>query len=480
MAIYHLNVKPIQRSSGRSSVAAAAYRAGMRLTDDRTGLTHDYTDKKVDHTELVGWTMSRQELWDSAESAERRKDGTTAREYEIALPQELDHGQKIELARDYAQWLHERHGVAVDVCLHGLDSNNPHGHLLTSTRQTLGNDLGEKVSREWSDTRRKKHGLGGRAADLKEARQVWEQKANKSLEMAGHAQTVDHRSLEAQNEKRAPTVHLGPIASEMERRGIKTDLGNYNREVQQANLALTKEASKAVHDDAEAKSHKEKRRRQRDEELKVARERLQAQLVGDFEPSPELQRDTQALKKLETAIIKDQLWKEQDWQDKLDSHLQTRRPWILGRKAWDEKAERLEQPLKALNARRTQLKESQAQLGEREHDELSAHAEKARASDKAKYMLGVLDRVEARWRSDPTARDKSLEELTQTLQREDQQKADQKRLAEAQASREAEQQARLEAQKQELERLKLLEEQKRLEQSQKPSLSVSPTKSLGR
>ncbi len=36
MAIYHLSAQVIGRSSGRSSVAAAAYRAGERLRDERT------------------------------------------------------------------------------------------------------------------------------------------------------------------------------------------------------------------------------------------------------------------------------------------------------------------------------------------------------------------------------------------------------------------------------------------------------------
>jgi hypothetical protein len=42
MAIYHLSVKPVSRSSGRSATAAAAYRAAERIEDQRTGVTHDY------------------------------------------------------------------------------------------------------------------------------------------------------------------------------------------------------------------------------------------------------------------------------------------------------------------------------------------------------------------------------------------------------------------------------------------------------
>ncbi len=45
MAIYHLSMKIISRSSGYSAVASAAYRSGSLMLDERTGLTHDYTRK---------------------------------------------------------------------------------------------------------------------------------------------------------------------------------------------------------------------------------------------------------------------------------------------------------------------------------------------------------------------------------------------------------------------------------------------------
>ena len=46
MAILHLETKPISRSSGRSSTASSAYRAGVAIEDKRTGLTHDFERKK--------------------------------------------------------------------------------------------------------------------------------------------------------------------------------------------------------------------------------------------------------------------------------------------------------------------------------------------------------------------------------------------------------------------------------------------------
>ena len=96
MAIYHLSVKAISRSAGRSATAAAAYRAGCKIADERTGEIHDYTRKGgVQSADLVlpdgapEWAFDRSALWNAAESAEKRKDACVAREFEVALPAEL-------------------------------------------------------------------------------------------------------------------------------------------------------------------------------------------------------------------------------------------------------------------------------------------------------------------------------------------------------------------------------------------------------
>ncbi|MGP8170498.1 MobA/MobL family protein, partial [Rhodoblastus sp.] len=98
MAIYHLSMKPIARSSGRSAVASAAYRSGECLTNERDGLTHDFTRRNgVEHSEIVipqgveaDWAKDRSDLWNASEQAENRKDARVAREFEIALPHELN------------------------------------------------------------------------------------------------------------------------------------------------------------------------------------------------------------------------------------------------------------------------------------------------------------------------------------------------------------------------------------------------------
>ena len=247
MAIYHLSVKPVQRSKGRSATAAAAYRAAERIVDERTGEIHDYRRRGgVDHAEIVGWSGTRSELWNAAEKAERRKDGTPAREYEIALPRELDREQREELAREYAQWLHERHGVAVDVCIHGHDTDNPHAHLLATTRvvDAQGQSLGDKAAVEWSDRKRKQHGMEGRKTELAAARETWQNLANKALERAGQAERIDHRTLEAQ---RTEALEQGDVerAAKLDREPQKWNVPA-SRATEAASTASAKSATRSV------------------------------------------------------------------------------------------------------------------------------------------------------------------------------------------------------------------------------------------
>ncbi|WP_350562900.1 MobA/MobL family protein, partial [Psychrobacter sp. CAL346-MNA-CIBAN-0220] len=93
MAIYHLSVKTFSRSKGQSATAAIAYRAGEKIKCEHEGRTHDYTKKNdVLHSEIFlpanapSWATDRQQLWNEVEKAEKRKNSTIAREFEVALP----------------------------------------------------------------------------------------------------------------------------------------------------------------------------------------------------------------------------------------------------------------------------------------------------------------------------------------------------------------------------------------------------------
>src|SRR3546814_15851755 len=121
MASFHLAVKAIGRSAGRSATAAAAYRAGVEITDERTGLVHDYTRKQgVEHSALMlptdapEWAADRERLWNAAELAETRTNATVAREYEITLPVELPATVRRKLPMGLARALRHAHRVPGD------------------------------------------------------------------------------------------------------------------------------------------------------------------------------------------------------------------------------------------------------------------------------------------------------------------------------------------------------------------------------
>ena len=251
MSIFHLSVKPISRATGRSATAAAAYRAGAEIVDHRTGEVHDYTRKgDIEHSEILvppgapTWAEDRSALWNAAEAAENRKDARVARDYEVAIPKELTRAQGIALVRDYSQSLADRYGVAVDFNVHRDQLKNwdgsekgyqaYHAHILTSTRKLGRDGFGAKADPELSDTKRKSLGLDNGASEVGKVRERWEIAANRHLEQASQSQRIDRRSLEAQGIDREPTVHLGPVATDLERRGIRSDLGEINRRIEAA------------------------------------------------------------------------------------------------------------------------------------------------------------------------------------------------------------------------------------------------------
>ncbi|MCD7804664.1 MAG: MobA/MobL family protein [Oscillospiraceae bacterium] len=60
----------------------------------------------------------------------------------------------------------------------------------------------------------------------------------KYLEMAGSHERVDLRSYKRQGIDIVPTVHMGSAVTQMERRGVKTDMGNLNRDIREANATI--------------------------------------------------------------------------------------------------------------------------------------------------------------------------------------------------------------------------------------------------
>lgn len=235
MAIFHLHMKKISRSEGRSATAAAAYISGEDIYCDREGVTRRYAHRteagEIGAKLLIlpsGETADRGPFWNGLERHHHRGDAILARELEMALPHELTDTQREEIVRGYAGELAKRYGVAVDACIHKPhDDKNHHVHMLLSAcHVALDGSLGKKCVE--LDPIHCKRAKIANAAD--EQRERWQDIVNAALEAAGHDSRIDHRTLAAQGIDRAPTVHIGAAATVAEADGVDTRLGNINRQ----------------------------------------------------------------------------------------------------------------------------------------------------------------------------------------------------------------------------------------------------------
>lgn len=310
MAVYHLSVRVVSRASGRSATAAAAYRAGERIADARTGLAHDYRARRgVVHAEVMLPTgaperyRDRAALWNAVEAAERAGNARLAREVVVALPCELAPAERLALVREYVAREFVARGMCADVCVHDGGDGNPHAHVLLTMRQIgpygafapkarkeylmrhplhgerhmAACEAREAQAEGWCKVYEYRRGREHRrlteaeaaawpscsrvgrdpvarkvsATDWDEAdnverwRAAWADAQNAALERAGSPSRVDHRSHERRGLDEVPTVHLGPAASALEARGVRTARGDANRDARRAN-ALLAEISAAI------------------------------------------------------------------------------------------------------------------------------------------------------------------------------------------------------------------------------------------
>lgn len=251
MAIYHCSIQVASRSAGKSAVAMAAYRSGDRLIDERTGEQKYYARDVVPETAIMApdhspaWVYDRERLWNEVEKIEKQKNAQLCREMNVALPVELSHEQQQLLLANYCKQMFVDQGMVADVAIHRDDINNPHAHIMLTMRPfNPDGTWGAKSKKEYiMDPNGEKIKLAsGQYKSFKVRTTNWDQKetlegwrsswtdhANRSLELTGSKERIDHRSLKDQGIDRIPTVHEGPTVRQMESRGIKTDRGNLNR-----------------------------------------------------------------------------------------------------------------------------------------------------------------------------------------------------------------------------------------------------------
>ena len=245
LAIYHCSIKIISRGKGRSAVAAAAYRAAEKITNEYDGKLHDYTSKGgVVYSEILlsdhapAEYKDRAILWNAVEKVERYKTAQLSREIQLALPVELTTEQNISLVQEYVKSHFVSAGMCADIAIHDTGKGNPHAHIMLTMRPI--------ESGKWGAKSKTIDGVKIPTVDWNEQtkaevwREGWAVAVNGALEKQNLEIRVDYRSYERQGIDQIPTIHLGAAAYQMEQRGIPTERGNINREIRALNRQLRK------------------------------------------------------------------------------------------------------------------------------------------------------------------------------------------------------------------------------------------------
>ncbi|NSQ99772.1 MobA/MobL family protein [Enterococcus faecalis] len=261
---FHFSVNIISRGKGKSAVASAAYISGEKIKNEWDGVTHDYTRKEKvlvkniilpDH--IPKEFNDRSTLWNKVEMAEKNSNAQLARQFIIGLPKELTLSENKNLVERFIKENLTSQGMIVDYAIHdeSQDKNgNIHCHIMTIMRPI--NEKGEFLAKSKKEYILDKKGekilnKNGKPKTRKVELTTWNDKGNvekwrenfsdlcnEYLAKNKIEKRVDHRSFKRQGIKQIPTIHLGASASAMERKGIRTEKGDINREIKKQDELL--------------------------------------------------------------------------------------------------------------------------------------------------------------------------------------------------------------------------------------------------
>ena len=266
MALFHFTVDQVKRSEGQSAIASAAYRSGERLYSEYYGEYSDYTRKGgVICSDILLPSHAppefadRQTLWNAVEQVERGKKAQLAYSFEIALQNEFTIEENIALARQFLLDNFVSRGMTVDVAFHEKETEdggipNPHFHFLCPMRPMNPDGT-------WGFKQRRVYRLdenGNRIRDqngkflfdavpttdwgspetLEHWRKAWADVCNAKFEEKGLDVRIDHRSYLRQGVDLLPTAHEGATVRAMEKKGIRTEKGEFNRWIKATNAVI--------------------------------------------------------------------------------------------------------------------------------------------------------------------------------------------------------------------------------------------------
>ena len=273
--------------------------------------------EKLEATEagnMPAWAQSNPLAFWQAADAYERKNGTTYREMEIALPRELDAEQRAALVREFVrQEIGDRHAYqwAIHTPTAADGQEQPHVHLMFSERQRDGIERDpEQYFKRYNAKAPEKGGArkgygpsagqtltkAERAAELKELRGRWEAMCNAHLERAGVEQRIDMRShaergtgLEPER-KQLPSQWRGQgRANVIEFRQARAELAEARQELARA---VPDARAEVIHLEAERQRREQAQReaRERAEREKAQQERQRLERMSSRELAAEIAR----------------------------------------------------------------------------------------------------------------------------------------------------------------------------------------------
>ena len=242
----HFKVTITKRSDNKSAVAGAAYQSGENLHSDYDDKMKRYKYKtpEVVHKEIMlpehapPEYADRATLWNAVEAVENQWNSQLARRFVLCFPVEVPPEQYLQMLREYCQEQFVSKGMIVDFAIHDKGDGNPHAHIMLTMRGFDENGQRIKLpSGQWKSRRVNLNDWNDKG-NVEKWRTAWADIENKYLEMNGRPERADLRSYARQGIDQIPTVHMGPEAFNMEKRGIRTDVGDLNREIKQTNSLM--------------------------------------------------------------------------------------------------------------------------------------------------------------------------------------------------------------------------------------------------
>lgn len=258
----HFSISLVKRSLNQSAVAGAAYQSGEPLFSEYDQKRKSYSEKRgIVHAEILlpahapPEYADRATLWNAVEAVEKQWNSQLARRIILALPREVPPDQYAQMLRDYCNEHFVSKGMCVDFAIHDKGDGNPHAHIMLTMRamdadgkwlpkirkvydlDENGNRVKCENSRYWKS--HKEDTVDWNDQKYAEIwRHGWETVTNRYLERNSRPERVDLRSFERQGTGQIPTVHMGVAATQMEKRGISTFLGDLNRDIRAANSLM--------------------------------------------------------------------------------------------------------------------------------------------------------------------------------------------------------------------------------------------------